>query len=300
MRVLVSGSTGLLGSALVRALEARGDAVLRLVRSVKDKPEREVLWNIEKQSIEKDKLEGLDAVIHLAGESIAAPRWTKEKKRAIRDSRIQGTRLLTDALMGLQNPPRHYLCASAIGYYGSRGDTVLTEDAPPGDGFLATVCRAWEEAAKPAADHGIRVVNLRFGVVLSGDGGALATMVKPFKLGVGGPIGNGKQYMAWIAREDLIGIVLHVLDRETIAGPVNVVAPEPITNKDFTKTMGKVLHRPTAIPTPAFAIRLALGEMADEMLLASARVVPEKLKGTDYVYTFPELEAALRHELGIS
>lgn len=297
MRVLVSGSTGLLGSAVVQALEARDDIVLRLVRSSKDTGEEEVLWDIENQSIDRDKLEGIDAVIHLAGEPIAGPRWTVAKKRKIRDSRVQGTKLLTDALLHLDNPPKHYLCASAIGFYGDRGDTVLTEDASPGDGFLSSVCREWEAAAQPAANASIRVVNMRFGVVLSGKGGALPLMLKPFKMGVGGQVGNGKQYMAWITRDDLVGVVLHILDHPEISGAVNVVAPEPVTNKAFTKIMGNVLNRPTAIPTPAFAVRMALGEMADEMLLASARVVPDKLKGTEYVYRFPDLETALRHEI---
>lgn len=296
MRVLVSGSTGLIGTALVRALEERGDSVLRLVRSASGAPEREVLWDIDAQRIDKDKLEGVDSVIHLAGEPIAAPRWTEEKKRKIRDSRVRGTKLLTDALISLEHPPRTYLSASAIGYYGNRGDTVLAEDAEPGKGFLASVCREWEDAAKPAADHGIRVVNMRFGVVLSREGGALPLMLKPFKMGLGGPVGNGRQYMAWITLDDLVSMVLYLLDHDAIRGPVNIVAPEPVTNKEFTKTMGTVLNRPTKLPTPAFAVRLAIGEMADEMLLASIRAVPQKLQDTDYTYRFPDLETALGHE----
>lgn len=297
MRVLISGSTGLLGSAVVQALEARGDTVLRLVRDSKGGFEEEVHWDLATQFIEKDKLEGIDAVIHLAGEPIAAPRWTDDKKRKIRDSRVVGTQILAHALASLENPPKHFLCASAIGYYGNQGDTVLTESSPPGSGFLASVCKEWENATQPAADAGIRVVHLRLGVVLSADGGALPLMLKPFKMGVGGQVGNGKQYMAWITRDDLVGIVLYILDHQSLAGPVNVVAPDPVTNKEFTKIMGKVLNRPTAIPTPAFAVRMALGEMADEMLLTSARVVPEKLKDAGFAYKHPDLETALRHEI---
>jgi uncharacterized protein len=297
MRVLVSGSTGLIGSGVVDALEARGHTPVRLVRESKDKPEQELRWDINQGTIENDKLEGLDAVIHLAGESLFAPRWTKAKKEAIRNSRVEGTKLLVNALASLENPPRHLLSTSAIGYYGSRGDEICTEDVPPGAGFLAEVCVQWENAAKPAAGHGIRVVLMRFGVVLTKKGGALSVATKPFKMGVGGVLGSGKQYMSWIAFDDLVSAIMYMLEHDNLSGPVNVTAPNPITNREFTKTMGAVLNRPTAVPTPAFALRLAAGELADEMLLASVRAVPAKLQGTDFVFQYPHFEAALRHEL---
>jgi len=242
-------------------------------------------------------LNGFDAVVHLAGENIAG-RWSQAKKAAIRDSRIKGTRLLAETLTRANQPPRVMVSASAIGFYGDRGDVILDEKATMGSGFLADVCKEWEDATKPASDAGIRVVNLRIGVVLTPAGGALAKMLTPFKLGVGGIMGSGKQYWSWVAIDDVVGAIGHALTTESLFGPVNAVAPEAATNHDLTKTLGKVLSRPTIFPMPAFAARLALGEMADALLLSSARVSPMKLIESGYTFKYPSLESALRHVLG--
>jgi hypothetical protein len=236
--------------------------------------------------------------VHLAGENIAAGRWTVEKKARIRDSRVKGTKTLCEALAQLSQPPKVLVSASAIGYYGDRGAELLWENSALGTGFLAEVCQAWEEATRPAMEKGIRVVLLRIGVVLSPAGGALAKMLLPFKLGLGGIIGSGKQYMSWIALDDVVGTIDHVLITDTLQGPVNAVAPHPVTNSEFTKTLRRVLRRPTLFPMPAFAARLAFGEMADELLLASTRVEPKRLIATEYRFRYPELEDALRHLLG--
>ena len=296
MKILVSGSTGLVGSALVPFLLTGGHQVARLVRS-QPTAGGEVPWDPAAGRLEATNLEGLDAVVHLAGERITG-RWTAAKKARIRSSRVQGTRLLAEALAGMKQPPKTLVCASAIGYYGHRGDELLREESPPGAGFLAEVCREWEAAARPAAEKGLRVVHLRIGVVLSAAGGALARMLTPFKLGLGGRIGPGSQFMSWIAIEDLTGAIHHALANESLRGPVNAVAPRAITNREFTKTLGRVLGRPTIFPMPAFAARLAFGQMADELLLASARVEPTRLIASGYKFRTPELEAALRHLLG--
>jgi uncharacterized protein (TIGR01777 family) len=296
MKILVTGSTGLVGSALVSELRTDGDEVLRLVRSQPQAAD-EVLWNPEKGIEEIERTEGLDAVVHLAGENIAAGRWSEERKRRIRDSRVQGTRVLSEALASLASPPKALASASAIGYYGDRGDEILTELSAPGEGFLPDVCRQWEAATEMAERTGIRVVHLRFGVILSEAGGALQKMLTPFKLGVGGKVGSGQQYMSWIALADVIGIIKQAIKDESLSGPVNVVAPNPVTNLEFTKTLGRVLSRPTVFPVPAFALRLAFGEMADAALLASERVEPERLKEAGYIFEYPELEGALQHIL---
>lgn len=296
MKVLVTGSTGLVGSALVPFLLTSGHQVARLVRSPPTAG-GDVHWDPAAGRLEPTNLEGLDAVVHLAGERITG-RWTAAKKARIRSSRVQGTRLLAETLARLARPPKTLVCASAIGYYGDRGDEVLREESPSGAGFLAEVCREWEAAARPAAEKGIRVVHLRIGVVLSAAGGALALMLTPFKLGLGGRVGSGQQYMSWIAIDDLAGIIQHALTNESLRGPVNAVAPRAITNREFTKTLGRVLGRPTVFPMPAFAARLAFGQMADELLLASARVEPARLIASGYKFRTPELEAALRHLLG--
>lgn len=296
MTVLVTGSTGLLGSALVPFLTDQGHRVIRLVR--KDPKPDEVRWHPEAGTIDTAGLEGLDAVVHLAGENIAEGRWNAAKKARIRDSRVNGTRLLAESLAGLSAPPGVLVSASAIGYYGDRGDEVLREDSPAGSDFLAEACLAWEAAAQPAAQKGIRTVNLRTGIVLSAEGGALAKMLFPFKMGAGGVIGSGNQYMSWISIHDTIGVVHHALTTDALQGPVNTVAPTPVTNREFTSTLGRALSRPTLFPMPAFAARLAFGEMADALLLASARVEPVRLQETGYAFQHPHLEGALRHILG--
>jgi uncharacterized protein len=299
MNILVSGSTGLVGTALIPALTAGGHEVVRLVRSKSRAPSKELFgWDPEANYIDAAGLEGLDAVVHLAGEPIAAGRWNALKKARIRDSRVRGTQLLCEALAHTAKRPLVLICASAIGFYGDRGEEVLTEASPGGNGFLAEVCREWEAATEPARQKGIRVVNTRFGVILSALGGALAKMLSPFKMGVGGIIGSGRQYMSCIALDDVVRAIQHALATASLSGPVNVVSPTPVTNQEFTKTLGRVLGRPTVFPMPAFAARLALGEMADELLLCSARVEPKKLLEGGFQFQYPDLESALRHVLG--
>ncbi|MGZ8430747.1 MAG: TIGR01777 family oxidoreductase [Candidatus Deferrimicrobiaceae bacterium] len=299
MNVLVTGSTGLVGSALVRELSGRGHDVSRLVRpSTEGGGTGEARWDPESGIVFLGKGRRMDAVVHLAGENITGLAWTPERKATIRESRVKGTRLLCEALLRLERPPGTLVCASAAGYYGDRGDEVLREESPPGKGFLAGVCREWEEATGEAARRGMRVVNLRIGMVLSAEGGALAKMLPAFRAGAGGRIGSGKQYMSWIALSDLIGVILYVLATDSLAGPVNAVAPGSVTNREFTKALGRVLGRPTVAFLPAFAARLLFGEMADELLLASARVEPAKLVASGYRFRLPELEGALRHALG--
>ena len=297
MKILMSGASGLVGSAVASALSARGDRIIQLVRSSVKDTEREVLWNPQKGIDDTSALEGLDACIHLAGEPIAEGRWTEEKKRRIRESRVEGTRVLAGALARLKRKPSVLLSASAIGYYGDRGDELLTEESAPGDDFLAKVCREWEEATAEAAQAGIRVANMRFGVILSSKGGALQKMLTPFKLGVGGKLGSGRQYMSWIAIDDVVGAILQLLGKEAVRGPVNVVAPNPATNSEFTRALGEALSRPTLFPIPKFAVRLAFGEVADLALLASQRVEPVRLKESGYVFKYPELTGALKHIL---
>ena len=234
-------------------------------------------------------------MIHLAGESIAEGRWTDEKKQRIRESRVKGTKLLSDALANLSRPPKTLIAASAIGFYGNRGDEILRETSAPGQGFLPEVCIAWEKATELAMEKGIRVVNTRFGIILSKEGGALAKMLPPFRMGVGGRIGSGRQWMSWIALNDVVEGLNYVLTNESLSGPVNFVAPKPVTNAEFTKTLGRVLSRPTFFPVPAFAARLALGEMADALLLSSQRVEPVRLNDANYSFRFSELQEALSH-----
>jgi uncharacterized protein (TIGR01777 family) len=297
LTVAVTGASGLIGSALVRALRDRGDRVLRLVR--RDAPgENEVYWKPARGEIDGDALEGADAVVHLAGENLASGLWTHARRIAIRKSRTDGTRLLAETLASLANKPRVLVSASAVGYYGDTGDEPATEESPPGKGFLADVCREWEAAADPARRAGIRVVHPRFGVVLSPKGGALSKMLLPFRLGLGGPIGSGEQYMSCVSLTDGVRAILHVVGDDAIEGPVNVVVPEAAKNDEFTKTLGRVLHRPTFLRVPAFAISLLLGRMGRETLLASVRVRPERLAASGFDYRAPDLESALRRELG--
>ncbi|MFQ5676679.1 MAG: TIGR01777 family oxidoreductase [bacterium] len=296
MEIVVSGSTGLIGSALVDLLTENGHHVKRLVRAKGQGEETEVRWNIADKVLDAKAMEGANAVVHLAGENIAA-RWTAAKKRKISDSRVNSTQLLSEALADMTRPPEVLVCASAIGYYGDRGEEILTEKSGPGSGFLAEVCQAWEGATRPAAAKGIRVVHVRIGVVLSDRGGALAKMLTPFKVGLGGIIGSGSQYWSWICLEDVVGAMLHTITSEAVRGPVNFVSPNPTTNLEFTKILGKVLSRPTLLPLPAFAARLVLGEMAEVLLLASTRVQPKKLTESGYRFLYPDLQTCLRYLL---
>ncbi len=300
MKVLVTGSSGLIGSALVPFLRSSGSSVTRLLRSPtpsKGDVGLEIVWNPGGPASPPLNLEGFDAVVHLAGENIAEGRWTEAKKARIRESRTKPTRALSEVLAKLNHPPKTLVCASAVGYYGDRGDEILREGSAPGSGYLPDVCLAWEGATASAVQKGIRVVHLRFGVVLAATGGALAKMLPPFRMGVGGKVGNGRQYMSWIALDDVVGAIHHTLITDRLIGAVNGVAPNPVTNLEFTKTLGRVLSRPTPFPLPAVAARIAFGEMADALLLASARVIPARLLETGYQFRYPDLEGALRHVL---
>lgn len=296
MHVAITGASGLVGSALAPLLTTGGHTVTRFVRRSPKSGEAE--WNPERGEVDAATLSSADAVVHLAGDNIADGRWNRAKKQRILESRVQGTRAVAESIAKLENRPKTLVCASAIGWYGSRGDEWLDETSTSGEGFLADVCRQWEAAAQPARDAGVRVVHLRFGVILSPKGGALAKMLFPFKTGGGGIIGSGRQYWSWITIEDVIGAIHHALKHENVSGPVNVVAPNPVTNYEFTKTLGRVLQRPTFVPLPAFAARLVLGEMANELLLASQRVRPAVLERTGYHFRHAQLEDALRALLG--
>ncbi|MGH9933063.1 MAG: TIGR01777 family oxidoreductase [Pyrinomonadaceae bacterium] len=296
MKILIGGSHGLVGTALIKTLEAEGHEISRLVRHYPNSSS-EIEWSPDRYSIALARIEGFDAVVNLAGESIAEGRWTEEKKRRIRESRVKGTKLLGDALANLTNRPKTFICASAIGYYGNRGDELLTEASAPGKDFLADVCVEWEKATALATEKGIRVVNARFGVILDQHGGALAKMLPPFRMGVGGRIGDGKQWMSWIALDDIVGALNFALTNDSLRGSVNFVAPNPVTNAEFTKTLGKALSRPTLFPIPAFGVRLMFGEMGEALLLGGQRVAPERLKEFHYNFQYPELLAALRHLL---
>ena len=297
MKIAVSGSHGLVGGALCELLTKNGHEVMRLVRRARTIGAPEIEWHPDKGLIDKEQLEGLDAVVHLAGENIAEGRWTPEKKQAIRDSRVKGTTLLSETLATLRNPPSVFLSASAIGYYGNRGDELLTETSAPGNDFLAAVCQQWEKATAPAAEKGIRTVLTRFGIILAENGGALAKMLTPFRMGIGGRIGDGKQWMSWIALRDVAGGIESVIHDRFVNGPVNFVAPNPVTNAEFTKTLGSVLSRPTFFPVPAFGARLAFGEMADALLLSSQRVEPAMLKSRGFGFQWPRLELTLKNIL---
>ncbi len=296
MRIAVTGAGGLVGSALVPFLATDGHAVIRLVRG--SPRSEDILWDPAGGVTDLSRLEGVDAAVHLAGENIAAGRWTPRRKEEIRRSRVEGTRRLSESLARLSRPPRVLVSASAIGFYGDRGNEILTEDSAPGGDFLAQVCREWEAATEPASQAGVRVVHLRFGMILSPAGGALRKMLPPFKLGAGGRIGSGEQYVSWIAIDDAIGAIHHAVCTESLKGAVNGVAPAPVTNAEFTRVLARVLSRPAVFPMPAFAARLAFGEMADALLLSSQRVMPARLQASGYRFQHPELEGALRHLLG--
>ena len=293
-RIAMAGASGLIGRLLGEALTSDGHQVVRLVRHAPG--ESEIQWDPARGQLERTALAGIEAFIHLSGESVAGVRWTPARKEAIVASRLTTTRLVAETLARLEPRPA-LLCASAIGFYGDRGNEWLEETSPAGQGFLADVCVQWERACDPAREAGARVVNLRFGIVLARHGGALAPLALQHRLGLGGRIGSGRQYVSWIASADLVGAVRQALATPALVGPLNVVAPEPVTNAELSATLARVLHRPALLPVPAFALRLALGEAADDMLLASQRVRPAKLLASGYRFGYPGLEGALRSVL---
>jgi uncharacterized protein len=294
MKILITGASGLIGTALQRSLRAKGHELLLATRG-EAKGEEQVQWSIDDGFTELGRLEGIDAVVHLAGESVNGLRWTEEKKKAIRDSRVIGTRNLVNALSRLRERPNVLVSASAIGFYGERGDEELTESSAAGDDFLAEVSKVWESEARRAEDAGIRTVLLRTGIVLSKEGGALGTMLLPFKLGVGGIIGSGKQWMSWISLNDHIAVIEHAIETESVRGALNSVSPHPARNEEFTKAMGEVLYRPTFLPLPEFIVSMALGEMGDALLLTSTKVLPKRLENAGFKFRYPELRKALEH-----
>jgi uncharacterized protein (TIGR01777 family) len=291
MKILVTGSNGFIGSPLVRGIEADGHKIIRLVRRPSQHPD-EIPWDPASDWLDTGCLNGVDAVIHLAGESIKG-QWTASKRNAILDSRVRGTSALAQAMVTMANPPRVFLCASAAAY-GDRGSEILTEASELGPGFLGDVCRAWEAATLPAIRKGIRTVSLRFGMILDPRAGALASMLTPFRMGLGGRLGNGRQYWSWITIEDTVGAIKHVLASEALAGPVNVVSPNPVPNRQFTEALGRALGRLTILPVPVAVMRLALGQMADELLLASVRAIPKKLLESGFTFRHPEIAEALK------
>ena len=295
MKVLITGSSGLIGSVLIESLASNGHEVVRLLRKkfAKDSP----VWDPENDVIDLADVRDIAAVVHLAGDNIAEGRWNDRKKDRILNSRVRGTKLLAEFFAASEHKPRIIVSASAVGVYGDRGEELLDETSEPGNGFLADVCQQWEGATASAVDAGIRVANVRFGVVLSTAGGALKKMLFPFKMGLGGVIGGGKQYMSWVSIDDVVGMIQYVIGNDSMRGPVNLVSPHAVSNHEFTKTLGRVLHRPTIFPMPAFAARLAFGEMANELLLSSIRAVPKKLMNSGYKFRHPELGEAFEHLL---
>ncbi len=299
MKVLIIGSSGLVGSALVSFLNSKGNEVIRGVRDPNVIEPDAIYWDPNQGEYDLDVLEGFDAVINLAGENIASGRWNGEKKKKIKDSRVLGTQILSQCLSRLKNPPKVLINASAVGYYGNRADTVVTEETPPGTGFLSEVCQEWESATEKAKENGVRVVCMRFGIVLSQQGGLLAQLLPVFKCGLGGVVGSGRQYMSVVAIDDLVKMIHFVMEKEEIEGAVNAVCEEAVTNRQFTKTLGAVLSRPTLFPLPAFAARLIFGtEKADELLLTSQYVEPTVLQRHGYTFQYPRLKQILEYLLG--
>ena len=294
MRVLVSGSHGLIGRALTAHLTKSGHQIVSLLRSSDTVADPPSMWEPIHRQTWQQNIGAVDAVVHLAGENLAAHRWNQKVKQRIWNSRVLGTEQLCQHLADLSERPRVLVAASAVGYYGDRGDEILTEDSAPGNGFLADLCRGWEKACVPASQAGIRVVNLRIGTVLAKEGGALAKLLPAYKLGLGGRLGSGKQWTSWIGLEDLVRVIEEALAKDRFVGPMNAVSPHPVTNTDYARTLGRVLRRPTAFPLPAGILRLALGEMAQSLLLSSARVEPRRLSEVGHRFLYPELEAALR------
>jgi uncharacterized protein len=296
MRILITGASGLVGKALQKSFSGKGYDLLLAGRG-EPKKANEIQWSVEDgfREADLDRLEGLDAVIHLAGEGIAGLRWTEEKKKAIRESRVRGTHNVVNTLAELKEKPKVFIAGSAMGFYGDRGDEIVTESSKPGDNFLADVAKEWETESRRAEDSGIRTVLLRTAIVLSKDGGALATMLTPFKFGVGGVVGSGEQWMSWVSLDDVVGIINFAIENENLRGAINVASPNPVTNTEFTKTLGEVLYRPTFLPLPEFAVNLMFGEMGDTLLLNSTRVEPKRLKDAGYEFKFPDLKSAIEN-----
>lgn len=294
MKILITGASGLIGTALQKSFEEKGHKMLLASRREPQDADH-VRWDSETGFAEPEKLEGIDAVVHLAGESVSGLRWTDEKKKAIRDSRVRGTRNVVEAISKLKKKPKVLIAASAIGFYGDRADEEMTETSTPDDTFLSQVSKHWEAESRRAEDAGIRTVLLRTGIVLSKDGGALGTMLTPFKLGVGGVVGSGKQWMSWISLDDHIAIINYAIENESLRGAVNAVSPNPVTNEEFTKTLGEVIYRPTFLPLPEFAVSMVFGEMGDALLLASTRVLPKRLEDAGFEFKYPDLKAAIEH-----
>jgi uncharacterized protein (TIGR01777 family) len=292
MKVLITGASGLIGSALQRSFREKGYEMFLASRS-EPKDDHHIQWDAEKGFSEPERIEGIDAVVHLAGESVSGLRWTEDKKKAIRDSRVLGTRSVVDAISRLKEKPRVLVSASAVGFYGDRGDEELTESSAAGDEFLSAVAKEWESEARRAEDAGIRTVLLRNGIVLSKDGGALGTMLLPFKMGVGGVVGSGKQWMSWISLDDVVAIIDFAIENENLRGAVNAVSPNPVTNYEFTKALGDVLYRPTILPLPEFAVSMVFGEMGDALLLASTRVFPKRLIDAGFEFKRTEIKSAI-------
>ena len=297
MRIAITGANGTIGKFLLPTLTTEGHQVVRLVRRYASERNPHVQWSPEEGWIDCDKLGLVDAVIHLGGEPVADGKWTADKKKRIHDSRTEGTGLLAAAMARQRPKPKVVICASAIGFYGDRGATELREDAPQGEGFLAQVCADWEQAASVLHEQGVRTAHLRFGLVLSGKGGAIDKMLPIFKKGLGGRLGSGKQYMSWVSVRDVVKAIRHVLYSNTLSGPINVTGPEPVTNAVFTRVLGRAINRPTLFPAPRFALRAAFGEMADETLLASTRALPQKLEDDGFEFTHRTIHSAMRSAL---